>query len=110
VGDPENGREGIKMADLQKKAPHIPKYILSLTHFVNRSMNRLEALSLYGDTCLNTTVSALRVKHGITFIKELEPHLNQAGGTVRFTRYWLADESIERAYQLIKLSLPNVTR
>ncbi len=98
------------MADLQKKAPHIPKYILSLTHFVNRSMNRLEALSLYGDTCLNTTVSALVNDHGISFIKKMEPHVNQAGGTVRFTRYRLADESKGRAYQLIHLNSPSIPR
>ena len=98
------------MAALQLKDQHIPKYIVSLTHFVNRSMNRLEALSLYGDTCLNTTVSALRKEHGISFLKKLEPHVNQVGGTVRFTRYWLADESKDRANQLIQLYTPNTNR
>lgn len=98
------------MAALQKKDHHAPKYIVSLTHFVNRSMNRLEALSLYGDTCLNTTVSALINDHGISFNKKKEPHTNQAGGTVYFTRYRLADESKARAYQLIHLISPSIPR
>ena len=98
------------MAALQKKNHHVPKYIISLTHFVDRSMNRLEALSLYGDTCLNTTVSALVNDHGISFNKKKEPHTNQAGGTVYFTRYRLADESKDRAYQLIQLNTPNIPR
>lgn len=89
---------------------HTPKYIVSLTHFINRSMNRLEALSLYGDTCLNTTVSALKKEHGVTFIKKVEPHINQAGGTVRFTRYWLAEESKDRANQLINLYTQTTSR
>lgn len=97
------------MAASQKKT-HTPKYIVALTYFVNRSMNRLEALDLYGDTCLNTTVSALRVDHGIIFLKRLEPHIRQAGGTVHFARYELADESIDHAYQLIHLYLPNFPR
>ena len=91
-------------------AQHTPKYIVSLTHFVNRSMNRLEALSLYGDTCLNTTVSALKKEHGVSFIKKVEPHINQAGGTVRFTRYWLTEESKDRANQLINLYTQNTSR
>lgn len=90
------------MTALQKRAAHTPKYIVSLSYFIHRSMNRLEALNLYGDTCLNTTVSALSKKHGFTFIKRLEPHTNQAGGIVHFTRYWLAGESKERAYEAIK--------
>jgi hypothetical protein len=99
-----------KVAALQNKNHHIPKYIASLTHFVNRSMNRLEALSLYGDTCLNTTVSALKNDHGISFKKKKEPHIHQAGGTVHFTRYWLADDSKDRAYQLIQLNTPSTPR
>ncbi len=98
------------MADLQKKAHFIPKYIVSLTHFIDRSMNRLEALSLYGDTCLNTTVSSLVNDHGISFVKKMEPYINQAGGTVHFTRYRLADESKDRAYQLIHLNTPSIPR
>ncbi len=98
------------MVALQKKDHHAPKYIVSLTHFVDRSMNRLEALSLYGDTCLNTTVSALTNDHGISFNKKKEPHTNQAGGTVYFTRYRLADESKGRAYQLIHLNSPSNPR
>ena len=86
----------------RKKTAHIPKYIVSLSYFIHRSMNRLEALSLYGDTCLNTTVSTLSKEHGFKFTKRLEPHTNQAGGLVHFTRYWLEDDSKEQAFQAIK--------
>lgn len=98
------------MTAVHKHEQQTPKYILALTYFVQNSMNRLDALNLYGDTCLNTTVSALVKEHGFTFIKKMEPHLNQTGGSVRFTRYWLADESKERAHQLIKLYQPNTPK
>jgi len=98
------------MTTFHKHEQQTPKYILALTYFVQDSMNRLDALNLYGDTCLNTTVSALTKEHGFTFIKKKEPHLNQSGGTVRFTRYWLVDESKERALQLIKPYLSNTPK
>lgn len=95
------------MAASQKKDHHIPKYILALTHFVNHSMIQLEALNLYGDTCLNTTVSALTHNHGLTFIKKSEPHRNKSGGTVHFMRYWLSDDSQAHARHLISRYLPH---
>lgn len=98
------------MANLPKKTKHIPKYIHALTYFVNQSMNRLEAQRLYGDTYLNSTVSELSIEHGVSFRKLREPHINQVGRRVRYTRYWLADESKERARQLIKPYLPSIPR
>jgi hypothetical protein len=98
------------MAAPLKKDHQIPKYIVSLTYFANHSMNRVEAQSLYGDTYLNTTVSSLRIDHGIAFNQRVEPHFNQGGRTVRFTRYWLADDSRERVIQLIRRYLPNFQR
>jgi len=97
------------MAASQKKDHQIPKHIIALTYFVERSMNTLDALSLYGDTCLNTTISGLTHQHGFDFIKKLEPHTHQGGGQVYFKRYWLKDEHLKHAYHLIQRYLPNFT-
>ena len=65
-----------------------PKRIVALYHFLQRSMNKLEALGLYGETCLNTTVSELS-KRGYEFGRERERHLGRCDKTIIYMRYWL---------------------
>lgn len=72
------------------------KYIISLEHFLVRQsegLNQLEALGLYGETCLHSTVSTLANNHGINFRRRREPHKHRGGGTTHFMRYWLNDAS-----------------
>lgn len=87
----------------------IPKYIVALTHLLTRSMNQLEALNLYGDTCFNSTISALAHDHGFDFKRVFEPHKNRAGTEVRFMRYWLSDHQTEQALSLVRHYLPDFT-
>lgn len=71
-----------------------PKYIICLQHFLARQadgLNELDALRLYNETCLHSTVSTLSNNHGIRFKRKFEPHKHQGGGTTRFMRYWLDD-------------------
>jgi hypothetical protein len=81
-----------------------PKYIISLNHFDSRmleGMNELEALGLYNETCLHSTVSTLSNQHGITFKRKLEPHKHRNGGKTYFMRYWLI--SRKKAIALARL-------
>jgi hypothetical protein len=78
-----------------------PKIIVALTHLVNHPLNHLDALRLYGDTCLNSTISTLTHKHGFLFSRVSEPHKNQAGGLSHFTRYTLIADHKDKANQLI---------
>ena len=65
-----------------------PKRIVALYHFLQRSMYKLEALELYGETCLNTTVSEL-CKQGYEFGRKRERHLGRSGKMITYMRYWL---------------------
>jgi len=89
------------MAVKLKKKQQTPKHILAITFLVQRSLNKLEALDLYGDTCLNTTISTLTHKHGFLVIRKLEPHRNRAGGLTHFTRYSLAESHRDKAIRLL---------
>mgnify|MGYP003385142441 FL=1 len=93
----------------KKKNKAIPKYIVALTHLLTRSMNQLEALNLYGDTCFNSTISVLAHDHGFNFKRVFEPHTNRAGTEVRFMRYWLIDQHTEQALRLVRHYLPDFT-
>lgn len=79
----------------------LPKKIIALTYLLTRSLVQLEALRLYGDTCLNTTISDLANQHGLVFIRKREPHQHRSGGTVYFMRYTLSNESQEAAQALV---------
>lgn len=65
-----------------------PKRIVALYYFLQRSMYKLEALDLYGETCLNTTVSEL-CKQGYEFGRKRERHLGRSGKMITYMRYWL---------------------
>jgi hypothetical protein len=84
-----------------------PKYIVALARLLEGPINGLEALSFYGDTCLNTTISQLTHQHGMAFKKMLEPHNNRTGGTVYFMRYWLMDEHTDHALRLVQKYIPD---
>jgi len=78
-----------------------PKYILCLEYFISRQadgLNELDALKLYGETCLHSTVSTLSNNHGISFTRKFEPHKHRNGGKTRFKRYWLND--VNRAVKM----------
>ena len=82
-----------------------PKYIISLEHLIWRleeGMNQLEALSLYGETCLHSTISDLANKQEYEFIRRDEPHIHQHGGKTYFRRYWLKAELIDKAKNHIR--------
>jgi hypothetical protein len=66
-------------------------------------LNKIEALRMYGETCLNTEISKLSNKFGIQFKRKLEPYIHQHGGTTHLMRYTLVDETtIERVIKLLK--------
>ena len=85
-----------------KRTPRkTPKYIICLKYFLANQadgLNELDALRLYGETCLHSTVSTLSNNHGISFKRKFEPHRHQGGGRTHFMRYWLDD--VGRALKL----------
>ena len=79
-----------------------PKYIVAIEFFIERQvegMNALDSLTLYGDTCLNSTVSDLSRHYGLNFRKRDEPHQHRGGGSTKFRRYWV--ENIEQAEMIV---------
>lgn len=96
------------MINTQSAAParatnhkELPLKIIALQHLMNKSLNRLDALALFNDTCFNSTISTLSNKHGLVFNRVSEPHTHRNGGTVHFKRYTLAEESRSQAEALI---------
>ncbi|OPX56521.1 Helix-turn-helix domain-containing protein [Oceanospirillum multiglobuliferum] len=85
-----------------------PKKIIALQYLMARSLIQLEALSLYGETCLHSTISELSNTHGLTIERQPEPHIHQDGGTAYFTRYTLAESSRADADNLVKHYLAKV--
>jgi len=53
-----------------------------------QGINQLKALSTYHDTCLNTTISELGLKRGLTIQREKRQHIHSAGGSTHFCWYW----------------------
>jgi hypothetical protein len=79
-----------------------PKKAICLSYLYRRSLTELEALSLYHDTCLHSTISDLYNNNGIVFKRVKEAHPHSGGGTVYFTRYTLEPESRKAAATLLK--------
>lgn len=82
------------------------KLELCLKHLTERGakgLNKLEALDLYGDTCLNTSISDLHIDYGIEFIKVRQPHRHRGGGKTSFTRYSIKPEYLAKARELLAL-------
>lgn len=65
------------------------------------SINRREAQKQYFN-CLPTTISELSGRFGIKVSRKLEPLLGYNDHPVRYTRYWLEREEIERLKRLIE--------
>lgn len=84
----------------KKKAPAKAGRML-LIFFIGKSLNTFEAQDL-GDTCLNTTVSTFRRKHGLIFDAILEAVPNRFGGKTWVKRYRLAKQSEKAAFTLLK--------
>jgi hypothetical protein len=64
--------------------------LLCFLRLGNIGMNQPEATEIYGDSCLNTSVSYLQNRNGITISRRLERWTHRHGGKTHFTRYWLA--------------------
>ena len=65
-------------------------------------LTELEALSVYGETSLHSTISTLSNSKGLVFKRESQPHTHQHGRKVFFTRYWLLDDKeIAKARSLL---------
>lgn len=79
-----------------------PKYIVALSILVTRSLNELEAFSLYGETCLHSTISTLHNGKGFDFERVLEPHTHRARGKTHFMRYTLQKKHRAKALNLLK--------
>ncbi len=91
-----------KAALRNESSPNQPKFIISLSHLMTRSLNELEALSLYGETCLHSTISTLKNKYGIDFCRVRESHQHRRGGKTSFMRYTLQKRYKEKAANLLK--------
>jgi len=78
-----------------KKSNRIPtkheQCLYALLRAGSEGINQLRALSLYGDTCVNTTISELGNKRGLLISRDRRPHQHQLGGATSFTWYWFAD-------------------
>lgn len=82
-----------------------PKYIVALECFLERQeqgLTTLEAMNLYGDTCLHTTVSDLCNNRGLGFRRVPEEHCHRGGGKTKLMRYWLLPQSVEQATAVIE--------
>lgn len=79
----------------------LPKKIVSLKILLKRSLNTMEAMALYGETALHSTISELVHRHDLKFDRVNERHLNRVDRGVYFVRYTLADESKKAALSLI---------
>jgi len=56
----------------------------------------------YGETCLPTTISELKLKRGLTIQREMRTHKHRAGGKTSFAWYWFPDRgAAERALILL---------
>lgn len=107
----ENGRQPATHTNIITEAPKAKKVKLSkqmicLAHLLVGSLNKLEALRLYNDTCLNTTISQLGDK-GYNFTKKREPHVNRIGDTVYFMRYALTPSSAQKAIETLARKTDN---
>ena len=81
----------------------LPKKIVSLKILLERSLNTMEAMTLYGETALHSTISELVHRHDLKFDRVSERHMNRVDRSVYFVRYTLAEESKKAALSLIKV-------
>ncbi|MCI2283554.1 hypothetical protein L3081_09325 [Colwellia sp. MSW7] len=84
-----------------KRPLKIELCLIELLKRGNKGLVELEALQVYGETCLHTTISTLANSKGIGFKREQQSHTHQHRGTVYFTRYSLLDETETRKAQIL---------
>ena len=67
------------------------------------SLNRFEAARLVGDTCLNSTISALANNHGVTFERIPEKSPNNWGKPCDCIRYRIPESAQAQADRVLAL-------
>ncbi|HCA6586550.1 TPA: hypothetical protein MXV30_005442 [Pseudomonas aeruginosa] len=82
-------------ANLSGKITRILAYLLT-----GASLNRFEAEKL-GDHCLNSTISTLANKHGLSIGRQPEKVPNRWGKSCTVTRYSLSPSEVELASQVL---------
>ena len=93
-----------KQAAPTKKAARLkkaPKKIIALHYLMTRTLIQLEASSLYGETCLYSTISELYHVNGLEFDRAQHQHQHRHGGMAYFTRYTLKESSRAKAQALL---------
>ena len=80
------------------KLYRLPKKIIALKHLLTTSLIEPEALRLYGDTCLHSTISTLCNTHNIEFDRRPEKY---GAFHSMFTRYHLQPSSRTTALNLV---------
>lgn len=66
-----------------------------------RDVNCFEAVNLYHDYVLRTTISDLRRDYGINFARKWEKVPNGFGKTTDCKRYWLDESNIKKALAVL---------
>lgn len=85
---------------------HPPKYISCLELFLtlkNKGVNNFDAFLAYEEANLNTTVSYLYNKYGLSFIRLPEEVVKPSGGVARSMRYYLEKGHYDFAQELINI-------
>ena len=101
AASPKNGPNPQHNADSNMQ-PSLGKELRMLAMFAaSHSLNRFQA-ERHGDHCLPTTISDLQKRYGIEFRRQKETVPTRFDRPTRVTRYWLEDEHLERAGQIIK--------
>ena len=67
-----------------------------------QSFNRFEAGRVLFDSCLNSTVSTLERRHGVTISREFEQVPCFGGNKATVKRYWIYPKERERIKQKLK--------
>jgi len=95
--------QGSSIPRASTEKPRKPtKWAWALYYLAQRPLFALDALNLYGDTCLHSTISDLERRFGLVFTREPVTHPHRHGGTAEFKRYTLAPECRELAADLLK--------
>lgn len=88
-----------------RKPKHKTKPELALEMLLNAGQQgvvKFDTWDQYHDTCLNSTISQLKRKHGIEFIKENVSHTHANDGPTWFRRYSIDPNYLNHAKQVLK--------
>lgn len=83
----------------EKQPKKIERILQALTD--PKGLNRFEA-EVIGCHCLNSTISALKNRHGVLVSSEWEKVPNRFGGDAVCKRYWISTSNLERANKLLE--------